>query len=102
MVQHEPGVAGPLSDPAVDDDVVLRAQPNLTGIDRVDLLAGPEGRVLRGCAGPGDVPGARDVATAHRPLLRVIRHVQQFAGVLTGRADVDHRFSEMRKDLVSE
>ncbi len=61
-----------------------------------------EGRVLGGGPRPGDALGAGDVAAAQRALLRVVRHVQQLAAVLAGRAHVDHGLPEVGHDLVLE
>ena len=95
-------MAGPLADPAVHDHVVGGAQPGLTAVDGLEFLARPECGVLGGRAGPRDVLGARDVPATQRALLRVVRHVQQFAAVLAGRAYVDHRLAKVGPDVVTE
>ena len=102
VLQHEPGVAGPLADPAVHHHVVGRTQARLAVIDRLELGAGPEGGILGGRAGPRDAPCPRDVAAAHGAFLRVVGHVQQFAAVLAGRPHVDERLAEMVEHLVPE
>src|SRR5207248_7673887 len=61
VLQHEPGVAGPLADAAVDHHVVVRAQPGLAPVDRLELFPRFKGRVLGRGTGPGDALGARDV-----------------------------------------
>src|SRR6266581_2139226 len=38
VLQHEPGVAGTLADAAVDDHVVVRAQPGLALVDGLEFL----------------------------------------------------------------
>ena len=91
MLQHEPGVAGPLADPAVGDHVVLGAQTLLGEVDRLELGAGLERGVLGGGAGPGHRAGSGDVPAAQGPLLRVVGHVGALAGVLLRRADIDQR-----------
>src|SRR5581483_4833275 len=59
--QHEPGVARPLADPAVDDDVVLRREPDLLGVDRLEGRNRLERAVVVGRPLPGDAGRAGDV-----------------------------------------
>ena len=101
-MQHEPGVAGPLADAAVDDHVVVAGQPGLAQVDRLELGAGAEGAVLGGGARPRHAAGTGDVPAAQRAFLRVVRHVQQLAAVLPRRPDVDQRLAQVRHDLVLE
>src|SRR5207237_6871392 len=63
---------------------------------------GPEGGVLGGSARPGHAAGTGDVPAAHRAFLRVIGHVQQFAGVLAGRAHVDQRLGLYPRVILAE
>src|SRR5882724_4042035 len=102
---HEPGVAAPLADPAVDDDVVLRGQLRLALVEPAQFLGGLEGAVVGvDRPRPGDVGGARDVTAAERPLVRVLRHVQPLAAVLLRAPDVDQLalLLDVRQDLVAE
>ena len=59
----------------------------------LQLLGRLEGAVLVDGPGPGDVPGAGDVAAAERAFLGVVFHVEQLAGEFLGAADVDQRFA---------
>src|SRR3712207_3267856 len=62
LAQHEPGVAGALTDPAVGDGVLRGVQAHL-GVELGELLVALEGAVLVGRLAPrhvqrgGDVPG---------------------------------------------
>src|SRR6478735_4301223 len=100
--QHEPRVRRALADAAVGDDVVGRREALLLEVDRLEVLAGLERAVLVGRARPRHRLRPGDVAAAHRPLLGVVGHVEQLAGVLAGRADVDERLAEVGQDLVLE
>ena len=102
MGQHEPRVRGTLADAAVGHNVIGGCQPLLSQVDGIELGPAPERPVLGGSAGPRHRPGARDVAPAHRTLLRVVGHVQQFAGELAGGADVDQRLADVDQDIVLE
>src|SRR5215469_8574646 len=101
-MQHEPGVARSLADPAVDDHVVVWAQLGLAGVDSLELGTRSERGVLGGCAGPRNASSAGNVAAADGAFLWIVRHVEQFAGVLARRANVDERLTEVFLDLVPE
>src|SRR3954454_24374672 len=103
--QDEPGVAAPLPDPAVGDDVVAGLEALLADVDGLELVAPLEGRVLRRGARPRDAARTGDVATAQGAFLRVLGHVGPLAGVLLRRADVDERVTgvpEVGEDVVLE
>jgi hypothetical protein len=102
VVQHEPSVAGPLTDAAVHHDVVIGAQPHLILVDGLKLGPGAEGGILGRRPRPGDAAGTGDVPAAERAFLRVVGHVQQLAGVLTRRAHVDQWLAEVGSYLVLE
>ena len=91
--EHEPGVAGALADAAVGDDVVVGREALLGEVDGLELGARLERAVLGGRPRPRHAGRAGDVAAAQRAFLRVVGHVQQLAGVLAGRADVDQRLA---------
>src|SRR3954451_391149 len=91
VVQHEPGVAGPLPDPAVRDHVVLRREAELVTVDPAQLVGSLERAVLVRRRLPRLAQRTRDVPAAQRPLLRVLRHVRQLARVLLRAAHVDQR-----------
>ena len=69
MGQDEPGVAGPLADPAVGDHVIVRGEPLLALVDVLQILPGLEGAVLGSRPGPRHAGRAWDVPPAHRALL---------------------------------
>src|SRR4051812_25060221 len=100
--QHEPRVARALADAAVGDDLVVRRQPLLAEVDRLELVAGLEAPVLRGRARPRHALRTGDVTAAQGTLIRVLGHVRALAGVLGGRADVDELTAEEREDVVLE
>src|SRR6476646_2257595 len=79
--QHEPGVRAALADAAVGDDRLVRGDPP-AAVDLAQLVGALEGAVRVGGGGPGDVLRGRDVASALRALLRVVRHVDDLAAVL--------------------
>ncbi len=45
-MQHEPGVRGPLADPAVGDGVLAEVQPGLVAVERPQIIVGLEGAVI--------------------------------------------------------
>src|SRR5262249_42468064 len=93
----------PLADAAVRDDVVRRIQPELASVDRTQFLGALERPIVIRRLLPRLAERTRDVAATQRPFLRVVGHMQQLAGVLTGRTDV-HEWaagSYVRKDLAS-
>src|SRR6202012_3067007 len=89
LVQHEPGVRGALTDPAVGDGVLAEVQPGLVLVELGEVVVGLERAVLVGRLGPGDVLGGGDVPAALSLLLRQVGRGQQPAGELVRRADVD-------------
>ena len=101
-MQHEPGMAAPLTDPAVGHDLVLGRKSLLRKVNRLQLGPRLKRPVLIRRARPRDRLGARDVPAAHRALLRVVRHMQQFPGVLPRRPDVDQRLAEVGEHVLLE
>src|SRR5262249_1466448 len=103
--EHEPGVAAPLADPAVGDDVVLRPEPDLAFVDgaqRGGILDRPVLRI-RG-TGPWPVLRAGDVPAAQNAFLRILRHVRALARELLRAAHVHHLLARahVREHLVPE
>ena len=93
MGQHEPGVAGPFADAAVDDGLVVGGE---VAVQRVEVGPAAEPPAVLGCLGPRDRHRGRDVPAPQRALLGVVGHVSALAGVLLGRADIDQRFLAQR------
>ena len=88
MCQHEPGVAGPLADAAVDDGFVVRLDEP---VELLQLVSTAEPPAVVGGFPPGDRARRWDVAGAQRAFLGIVRHVGALAGVLVRRAHVDQR-----------
>src|SRR5690606_34416366 len=90
VAQHEPGVAAPLADTAVGDDVVTLLEARLFLVDGPKLVSALElpGLGVHG-ARPGDALRGGDVAAADGSFLRVLGHVQLEALELVRAADVD-------------
>src|SRR5690606_37050486 len=91
VLEHEPGVAGPLSDAAVRDDVVAVGDARPVTVDRVELGAGLEATVLGDRLAPRHALSGGDVAGAQAALLGVRRGGGPLAVVLLGGAHVDQR-----------
>src|SRR5215210_8855282 len=74
--EGEPGVGGPLADPAIGDCLRLRTETVVLLVEFFELLGRTE-RVGIGIdgLGPGNALRARNVASAQAPLLRILRHV---------------------------
>ena len=80
--EHEPRVARPLADAAVGDHVAVRFEAGPALVQGFQFIGGLEGAVGGHGLSPRDVGGAGDVAAAQGALLRIIRHVGEFAAVL--------------------
>jgi hypothetical protein len=89
LVEHEPGVRAPLSDPAVGDHFPVGRQA-LALVEAAQLLLRQERARLRvDRLGPGDVARPRDVARLLGLLLGKVGGSQQLASVLLRRANID-------------
>src|SRR5688572_10328849 len=103
-MEHEPGVAGALADPAIGDDIVILFQPALLGIDLLQLLRRLESCVLIYRRFPRNAICARDMTTTQNTFLRVFGHMGHLALEFTRRTDVDQWFLRfaMRKRVIEE
>src|SRR5258708_5901807 len=90
-MQHKPGMAAALPDPAVRDHIVLRAETLALLVDRAQFIGTLERAVFVSRLPPRDVTRAGDVSTTQRALLRIGFHVQEFASVFLRAAHVYQR-----------
>src|SRR5208337_3445505 len=79
MREHEPGVAGPLADAAIDDGFVVGVEE---AVELFEFLAAAESPALVDRLAPRNRPGGGDVAAAQHAFLRVVGHMCALAGVL--------------------
>src|SRR5690606_23298542 len=101
VLQHEPRVAGALTDAAVGDDGVAVLQSGAVAVDGLELFAGLEAAVLGDRLAPGHALRGRDVAGPQRALLRVGGCGGALTAVLLRRADIDEwPLAEVLEDVV--
>src|ERR1700722_9011308 len=102
FLQNEPGVRGPLTDPAIRDGLLRPVQPGV-GVQLGQLVVGLESAVLVGGLTPRHVERSWDVAGPLALFLRQMGRRQDLAGELLGGAHVDQVFHVDRGDhLVAE
>ncbi|CDZ90897.1 hypothetical protein RHRU231_770018 [Rhodococcus ruber] len=102
LLQHEPGVARALTDPAVGDGLAAVVE-TLGPVEGLEVVVRLEGAVLVGGGAPRDVDRTRDVAALLGLLLRQVGRGEDPAGELVGGADVDDVLGADRVDhLVAE
>ena len=103
LVEHEPGVAGALSDAAVRDHVAIRRDP-LGAIELAELFRVLERAVVADGLRPRDVRSAGYVAGTLGTFLRQRRGREQLPGELGGRANVDERPAgiDVAQDVIAE
>src|SRR5215212_6763230 len=89
--EHEPGVGGPLPDPAVGYYVFSPAEAGLALVDLTQLVGALEGPVLPDRPRPRHVRGPGNVTAPERPFLRIVGHVEELALVLAGAPHVNER-----------
>src|SRR3990172_11617140 len=92
VLQHEPGVRGALADPAIGNDVLVRADaPPL--VELLQIIRALEGPVLLHRLAPWDVRRAGDVPAALGPFLREVLGGKDLSRELFRGADVYERLS---------
>src|SRR5829696_673945 len=97
--EHEPGVGGPLADPAVGYYVLSPAQAGLALVDLTQLVGALEGPVLPDGPSPRHVRGPGNVPAPQSALLGIVGHVEKLSPVLAGAPHVNERPARLEVPL---